>query len=328
MMINCLCKRTGYKLFFGLIFLLSVSSCSILEDEPDYNFPEAYALLSPEDSSFLHFFVISDWGFSGSENQLKVADEMSTVSSIIGIRFILTCGDNFQIAGVKSTEDMLWESNYENVYNDSSLQVPWYPVLGNHDYLGNPYAEVAYSQENARWNMPARYYTFVQPVDSFSSVRFIMLDTPDLISAYRDLPDGQSPDSIAQYRWFKSIISANTEKWVIVVGHHPVFSASDVHGDTKELKILVKPLLDRYKADLYLSGHDHDFEHARENGKYTDYIVTGTGGSLREAGENSRTVFSLSQLGFTYISVSRHTLELSFLNTNGELAYYLEKCKN
>jgi tartrate-resistant acid phosphatase type 5 len=316
--------------FLVLIIILSGSfSCSKVEklDFPTDELPIAYDILNPIDRGSLHFFVISDWGYNGTSNQKEVESEMNLISQYVGLNFILTCGDNFQNTGVQSINDPLWYSNYENIYDDSALLVPWYPALGNHDYFGKPDAQVAYSATSDYWNMPARYYTFVKEVDAISSVRFIVLDTPGLLSAYQSLKDLTKYETIAQYSWLRTLLSGAKEKWIIVTGHHPVFSASPFHGDTKDLIILIKPLFDKYNIDFYICGHDHDFEHAREIGKNTEYIVTGTGGIVRREGFNERTVYSMSVLGFTYISVASNNAKLYFITSDGNIGYSFEKTK-
>ena len=47
-------------------------------------------------------------------------------------------------------------TNYELVYSHPELMIPWYPILGNHEYRGNTQAVLDYSQVCARWEMPAR----------------------------------------------------------------------------------------------------------------------------------------------------------------------------
>jgi len=314
------------KFMTVLVMFISLTSCH--EDLFTFNFPNANTTVNRTDSNSLHFFVLSDWGFSGSSNQQKVATKMSDISKLVGINFILTCGDNFQIAGVDSINDPLWKINYESVYlNDSSLLVPWYPALGNHDYLGNPEAQVEYSKTSKYWKMPARYYSFVEKAESTDSVRFIVLDTQGFIQEYQNLPDKNDYETIAQYAWLKNVLSTANEKWIIVTGHHPVFSASIFHGDTDEMKEFIKPLFDQYKVDFYICGHDHDFEHAREPGEYTDYIVTGTGGNPRYISRNKRTIFSISTLGFTYLSISEDSAKLYFITAAGKIGYSYTKKK-
>jgi hypothetical protein len=271
------------------------------------------------DTSTIHFFVISDWGWNGSAGQIRVAHQMDNLALKVKPEFILTCGDNFQFGGVKSVDDPLWKINYEQVYNYNSLKIPWYPALSNHSYRGNINAEIEYSKRNKYWCMPASYYTFVKSTGTFA-IRFIILDTQGLINSYSILSDRTKINSIEQIRWLKTVLTGSKQDWIFVIGHHPVFS-SGRHGDTKQLISLLKPVLESYNVDFYICGHDHDFEHARLPDKNTEYIVTGTGGSLRPVEGNSKTVFCLSTLGFTYISVSKKTTQLDFITGDGNIAY-------
>ena len=305
-----------------MIISIVLASCTYdKQDLPVNKPPITQSPIVPIDTTSLNFFIISDWGYNGFIDQMRVKWEMNKIAKIIKLRYILTCGDNFQNVGVTSVNDPLWQLNYVNVYNDSSLLVPWYPALGNHDYMSNPDAQVQYSSINNYWNMPARYYTYVKQVDSNTYARYIVLDTYDLITKYQSLADTTKYDTIAQYVWLKNILSDLKEKWMFVYGHHPMFSASLVHGDTKELKIMVKPLFDAYNVDFYICGHDHDFEHARESNRGTDYIVTGTGGTVRPIGYDDKTIFSLSALGFTYISLTADKAKLYFITADNKIEY-------
>jgi tartrate-resistant acid phosphatase type 5 len=277
------------------------------------------------DTSILHFFVIGDWGWNGSAGQTKVAHQMDSLAIKVKPKFILTCGDNFQYKGVKSVDDTLWKINYEQVYNFSSLKIPWYPALSNHSYLGNVNAEIEYSKKNKYWCMPARYYSFTKGTDTFK-VRFIILDTQDLINSYNNLSYRTNINSIEQIRWLNKILIESKQDWIFIIGHHPVFS-SGRHGNTKRLVSLLKPILESYNVDFYICGHDHDFEHVRLPNKNTEYIVTGTGGSTRPIKGNSKTVFCLSTLGFTCISVSKKNTELDFITGDGVIAYSFTKTK-
>ena len=313
----------SYFSFILIFSLLVLTSCDDLFFHKSERFEDARTYFSKSDTNSVHFFVLSDWGFSGRYGQKQVASEMAEISKIVGLDFILTAGDNFQVAGVQSATDSLWYDNYENIYKDSALLVPWYPVLGNHDHYGNVDAQVEYGKLNPRWRMLATYYTFVQPIDTVVGIRFIMLDTQNFVDEFSD---ETLADSIAQYVWLKDVLKHNTEKWIIVVGHHPVYSASTFHGDTPVMNTLVKPLLNQYDVDFYICGHDHHFEHARD-GSYTDYIVTGTGGYVRPVDSNNHSVYSLSSLGFTYVSASREKLNLYFITSEAKIAYQLSKQK-
>ncbi|MDO9152671.1 MAG: metallophosphoesterase [Paludibacter sp.] len=275
----------------------------------------------------IHFFVLSDWGFNGSVGQRAVANSMANTAKITGLDFILTCGDNFQYQGVQSATDLLWNINYANVYNQSALNVPWYPALGNHDYAGNPDAQIEYSSVNKNWNLPSRYYTFTKKINEQAAIRFVVMDTQGFIKDVNNLTDANKIESIKQYAWLKNILIGNRDKWLIITGHHPVYSSGYYHGDTPELKKFIKPLFDQYKVDFYICGHDHQFEHAKEPYQYTDYIVTGTGGLPRTTGKSLNTLFSLTSLGFTYINAHSNFLKLYFITEEGRVAYRFEKIK-
>ena len=92
-------------------------------------------------------------------------------------------------------------------------------------------------------NVPEGLEETVYYID-YQGVRFISLDSN------RDL-DVQVP-------WLRRVLKNNPNRWTILTFHHPVFSpASD--RDNPELRALWKPLLDEYRVDLVLSGHDHTY---------------------------------------------------------------------
>jgi tartrate-resistant acid phosphatase type 5 len=140
------------------------------------------------DKEGLNFFIVSDWGWNGFKEQQAVADQMAISAEKIEPGFIVSCGDNFQVQGVASVQDPLWISNFENIYKHPSLQVDWYPVLGNHDYKGNTQAQIDYSNISRRWRMPSHYYTFAKKINDSVSVRLIFLDTSPLVNDYYTKP--------------------------------------------------------------------------------------------------------------------------------------------
>ena len=61
----------------------------------------------------------------------------------------------------------------------------------------------------------------------------------------------------AQIPWLQNL-EQNSNKWTVVTFHHPMYSpASD--RDNIELREAWKPLFDKYRVDLILSGHDHTY---------------------------------------------------------------------
>jgi predicted MPP superfamily phosphohydrolase len=272
-----------------------------------------------------NFLIVSDWGWNGLKHQQEVADQMAKTADSVGAKFIASCGDNFQVNGIASTQDPLWMISYENVYKGLSLQVDWYPVLGNHDYRGSPQAEIDYSKISRRWRMTDHYYTFAKKVNDSISVRFIFLDTPPLVAEYHnrtdEYPEVARQDTAKEIRWLKGLLENSKEQWKIVFGHHPVYSASKTHGNTKEMIERVKPLLEKYHAQLYFCGHDHDFQHLHEKGGKVDYIVTGTGGEARPSNTNEMSVFRKSEPGFSVVSLKADSIKVYFIGTKGNIIY-------
>jgi len=279
-----------------------------------------------------NFLLVSDWGWNGFGYQTAVANQMAKTAEKADPEFIISCGDNFQVNGVRSVNDPLWMTTFESVYKSPSLLIDWYPVLGNHDYKGDPDAEVKYSEVSRRWRMPARYYTMVQKVNDSISARFIFTDTPPMVNKYysekEEYSDVATQDTAQELRWLKEVLANAKEQWIFVIGHHPVFSASPKHGNTPELIAKFKPLFDKYGVDFYFCGHDHDMQHLKPAGSKVDYIVTGSGGEVRKTGKDVNSIFSLSEPGFTLVSINGKLLTLYFINQKGEIVYTMIKSKN
>jgi tartrate-resistant acid phosphatase type 5 len=276
----------------------------------------------------LNFFIVSDWGWNGFKSQQEVAGQMARSAEKIEPQFIISCGDNFQVQGVASAQDPLWITNFENVYKSVYLQVDWYPVLGNHDYKGNTQAQIDYSRISRRWRLESRYYSFVRKVNDSVSARFIFLDTPPFVTDYYHkpgFPDIPKQDTAAQLAWLKDVLANSKEQWKLVFGHHPVFSASKVHGNTQELIARMKPLFEQYHVQVYFSGHDHDLQHLREKNGKVDYIVTGTGGEPRPSGRDEHTIFSASMPAFSDVSLFADSIKVRFIDSKGRNVYTMSR---
>ena len=321
------------KIQFIVLGLLAIAlfSCQTHDRKPSVaaeNIP--FSALKKYDHS-LNFFIISDYGRNGFDNQKEVADQMAIQADSIEPEFIVTCGDNFQVNGVASVQDPLWMSSFENIYRKPSLQVDWYPVFGNHDYKGNTQAEIDYSLVSRRWRFESHYYTFVRKINDSVSARFIFLDTPPMVNEYHKkpgYPDIAAQDTAKQLAWFNKVLANSKEQWKLVFGHHPVFSASLKHGNTQEMIDRVKPLLERYNAQFYFCGHDHDLQHLKEKGGKPDYIVTGTGSEIRLCNKNDLSLFSKSTPAFTCITFQADSVRVGFIDVSGNCVYSYNRSYN
>jgi acid phosphatase len=270
----------------------------------------------------VNFLVIGDWGRDGDGFQTKVATQMVAAARATPVNFVVSVGDNFYEEGVRTTHDRQFTTSFEQVYADSALQVPWYVALGNHDYQGDPQAQVDYTQVSRRWHMPARYFSVVRRIDDSTSVELFLIDTTPFITEYRTeakYARVANADTGPQLRWLDSALAASTAQWKLVFGHHPVYSASPKHGNTKELIRDLKPLLEKYHAQVYVAGHDHNLQdlHTRR----VEYFISGGGSEARPAGHDAHTRFSATSAGFLAIQLDASTLRARFVSPKGKTLY-------
>lgn len=56
----------------------------------------------------------------------------------------------------------------------------------------------------------------------------------------------------------RDVLKNNPQRWTILTFHHPVFSPANNRGNP-DLRAMWKPILDEFKVDLVLTGHDHSY---------------------------------------------------------------------
>ena len=277
---------------------------------------------SPGTSGDLNFLIFGDWGRKGQRDQLDVARQMGIAASRINASFIVSVGDNFYDYGVSSVEDPQFQTSFEQVYTDPSLQVPWNVILGNHDYRGNCQAQLDYAGKSKRWVMPARYYSKNQVPPQGSPVDMVYIDTnPFLTSSARDARMGaeiRSQDSGKQLAWIEEQLAKSTAPWKIVIGHHPIYSGGE-HGDTRELVERLLPLLQKYQVQAYFNGHDHDLQHLQAGN--LNMFCSGAGSTVRPTRMIDQSKYSRSQPGFMAVSLKSDLMEVRMIDGKGQVIY-------
>jgi tartrate-resistant acid phosphatase type 5 len=249
--------------------------------------------------------------------------------------------------GVQNDTDPLWKTVYENVYTATSLtSIPWYAILGNHDYVKNPEAQIDYTRNHRdnRWTMPDHLYHAVYhiPKTQNLTLEIVFLDT--VLLAPAENPDVQpggkwavTPSQIEEYlHRLESMLSKSNATWLLVAGHYPVYSMGE-HGDTPELLTRIEPLLRKYRVQAYLNGHDHELQHISWHG--VEYFTSGKGTltdnyplgwfpyrvegaanpKVSRAAEGFR--WGANGPGFGTAMVSKDILRVDFYDRNGESLY-------
>ena len=200
--------------------------------------------------SSVRFAVIGDNG-TGERPQYEVGIQMVAARARFPFDFVLMLGDNMY--GRQQPQDFI--QKFERPYA-GLLQagVPFFATLGNHDDPDN--------RSYQGFNMGgARYYTFVR-----GNVRFIVLDTNML--------------DRAQVVWFENTLKDAPEPWKICYFHHPLYSDAGRHGSNVELRVVLEPLLVRYRVNVVFAGHDHVYERVRPQ-KGITHFLEGSSGQLR-----------------------------------------------
>lgn len=275
----------------------------------------AFSTLAAQPAEAVTFMAIGDWGRRGEPHQRIVGQAMGNLAEHIGSRFTLALGDNFYDSGVQSVDDPLWCESFEDVYTAPSLQHRWYAILGNHDYKGNPQAQLDYARKSRRWTMPARYYV-IHGVDAgLPNADLFMIDTTPLLANYRkknakgEVYQLADQDPQTQYAWLDKALGQSKADWKIVYGHHPIFSGGK-HGDSDELIVNLLPILKRHGVQAYVCGHDHDMQHIYKAGMH--FIATGCGSTVRPVSSVEGTRFAESRSGLSLWRIGPDQLDFAF----------------
>jgi hypothetical protein len=129
-----------------------------------------------------------------------------------------------------------------------NAMVPSVPVPGNHEQARDENGKSRISHhwrpqftlpENGPAGLEEQCYTLV-----YQGVRIIGLDSNREIE--RQIP------------WLEQVLSENKSPWVVCTFHHPIFSTAK-DRDNPKLRNAWKPIFDKYRVDLALTGHDHSY---------------------------------------------------------------------
>jgi hypothetical protein len=323
-------KNLLFLLVCGMLILDHLQAQVLVKDSSAQN--TAGPKLA-HDPKALQFIAMGDWGRNGADHQKQVAEQLGKTAAAINAQFIISTGDNFYPSGVISEHDPLFRYSFEDIYTAFSLQWDWYLILGNHDYKSSPDAQVAYSKISRRWKMPARYYSkkFALHGDTTQQVLIAFIDTnPFIPEFYKNAeygPNVRSQDSAAQKNWLRTLLSDPSPniKWKIVVGHHPMFTGgSRTHGyDTKAIRNTLKPLLDQYGVDVYLSGHEHSLQHLKPAGK-TNHFISGAASEKTPAQLVEESKMAASEYGFIVFSITSKGIMVHAMDEAGKIIYTTE----
>jgi len=151
--------------------------------------------------------------------------------------------------------------------------VPFFPILGNHEFFGEGDTRAALARYHARF--PAlegrRWYDL-----RVGPLLFVLVDTnaPELTRGEVEAQDAWYRDRLARADDDPSV------RWVVVVGHHPPMTNAGVHRPDAFTNVhFATPALEHAKFAAFVAGHVHTYERFRIDGR--QFLVSGGGGSPR-----------------------------------------------
>jgi hypothetical protein len=271
-------RRNGVVLRIALVLIGLVSLVFIILSHAGIP-PEQKVTVIPSYAEFdeinpakNHFLVVGDtqktsrWEFWRERNEKerkRIIDEISTREPA----FILHLGD----LTTRGSSRKHWEEFDDLNGTLRKKRIPWFPVLGNHEFYGNNRDALEHYFGRFPHLTHRRWYSF-----TWKNAGLILLD-----SNFADL----TPEQIEkqQQGYLSELQRFEKESpidHVIVCCHHPPFTNSQVVAPSEMAKRqFAEPFIRFQKTSFFFSGHGHTYERFRAENKF--FIVTGGGGGPR-----------------------------------------------
>lgn len=212
-----------------------------------------------------NFWLVGDCG-NNSTNQKNVRDAYINYMGSNTTNGWLLLGDNAYSSGTETE----FQTSFFDVYQGTvSKSMPLYPAPGNHDYNNGskfdhsvPYYSIFDMPANGEAGGVASnteaYYSY-----DYGNIHFLSLDSYGKEDGVNRLYDTLG----VQVQWIKQDLAANTKKWVVAYWHHPPYTMgshnSDTESDLTKMHTDFIRILERYKVDLIVCGHSHEYERSK-----------------------------------------------------------------
>jgi hypothetical protein len=205
-------------------------------------------------------------------------------------------------------------------------QTPQMPTPGNHEYVRDEKARAG-SSINGQWrrqftlplNGPAEVPASAETnwYTDYQGLRLISIDSMQVDR------DEKARKSIVQ--WLDGLLANNPSRWTVLFLHFPLFS-SEPGRDNPKVRAALKPLIDKYKVDLVLQGHDHGYARGAigpngptSNNAGSTYAVSVAGPKMYDVGTLPWARKSASRTqAYQIIDVSPTALTYSAFTATGE----------
>jgi hypothetical protein len=210
----------------GFVIFVFVSSAALILSLPGY-FIEKILVVYSQSFSGLNFAAAGDWGCNSNTR--------STVNNIINKNpeLVLALGD----FSYMPTADC-WLDIVDPI--DQKMKI----AIGNHDDISSSLLR----QYMNHFGLTKDYYSF-----NYQNIHFIVLSTElkyavgseQYIFVNNDLEKASSDKNI---------------DWIVAYFHRPVYTSPSEHGEEDEFRDVYHPLFDKYRVDLVLHAHNHNYQ--------------------------------------------------------------------
>ena len=225
-----------------------------------------FSTLNPDDTLKQYIWVLGDSG-KANKAQAEIRDAMAQHLGDKTLHTWLMLGDNAYRSG---TQKDFTKGLFQPYKETLKTKVLW-PVIGNHDARRWAFYDIfefpTQGESGGVASGSESYYSFEQ-----GNVHFVMLDS--------HTENREKDGDMA--KWLEKDLSHNKKTWTVVAFHHPPYSKgshdSDSYYDSRGRMVTMRenilPLLEKYDADLVLSGHSHVYERSLLSHKQYGYSDT------------------------------------------------------
>jgi acid phosphatase type 7 len=292
----------------------------------------------------IRIWATGDCG-TGAATQVAVKNQFLNYVGNNYINLWLLLGDNAYSYGT----DAEYQAKFFVPYQSDRImkQTLLMPAPGNHDYYsGTGYQNdpgLAYLKNFSLPNAAQMggvasgteaYYSY-----NYANIHFVALDSYGKETTGLVLSDTATNQQIA---WLKNDLAQNTQKWTILYWHHPPYTMgshnSDSETDLKFIRQKVLPIIERYKVDLVLCGHSHNYErsflmkgHYGLEASFNDSFKKSTSSGKYDGSANSCPYVSKSNLvgqGIVFVVAGSAVWYTSTQSTYPHDAMYFSNTQN
>ncbi len=246
-------------------------------------------------------------------------------------KFLVHSGD---MVNSNATDDAWGEWFYSGNWLFQQTPSIAVPGEGEHRQLQRTRESMLFPQWNGSFNLPPNGPSGMENLSCY-------FDYPGMriVTLYTHFPSGNKNGKIylnhddivsddhfhRQLRWLERVLAGNRQPWLTVVMHHPVFTArKGRHNELLQKYIL--PVLEKYKVDLVLQGHDHVYARGfnpdpQRESKLPVYVISVAGSEMMDADRSHQWITRSRENTQVYqiVHVSQNSIRLDAVDTGGQL---------